>query len=144
MIRLAIRGNARLAVSDIELRRGGVSYTVDMLRAFRKRLGGWSRLCFLVGADSLRVFHDWKDVDQIVRLARVIVISRPAAHFRIPRNLERAIGVKATRAIMRNRVEMPLIGVSATQIRQRLAQGQDIRYLVPELVLDYIRRKRLY
>ncbi len=144
MIRLAIRGNPRFAVSDVELRRGGVSYTVDTLRAFGRRLGSRTRLYFIVGADSLLALHAWKDVEVIVRLARVIVVSRPGARLRVPRILERVIGAKAAETIARDAVEMPLIGISAANIRQRLARGEDVRYLVPEQVLDYIRRKNLY
>lgn len=144
MIRLAIRGNSRLAVSDMELRRGGVSFTIDTLRSFRRRFVGGERLYFIIGADSLRSLHAWKEVERIVQLARVIVVSRPGAPVRVPRILERTVGVKAARAIVRDSVEMPLIGISSTQIRQRLARGEDVRYLVPEPVLDYIRRKNLY
>ena len=129
MVRLAIRGNPLLHVSDLEVRRGGTSYTVDTLRLLRKSLRG--DLVLILGADAARLLPRWRKVEEVRRLARIAVVGRPGLR----------AGGKMPNTSM---VAVPQLEISSTDIRERVRQGLPIRYLVPEAVERYIRRKRLY
>ena len=138
MTRLAVRGNRAFAVSTLETRRHGPSFTVDTLRALKRREPR-SRLFLLMGADSLAEFHTWRDPEGIVAFATLAVAERPGA----PgpgRRAARAGRTGARVTWLRN----PGLAVSSSAIRARLRAGQTVRYLVPDAVARYIARHRLY
>ncbi|MDQ7780043.1 MAG: nicotinate (nicotinamide) nucleotide adenylyltransferase [Planctomycetota bacterium] len=144
MVRLAIRGNPAFAVSGVETERGGVSYTIDTLRALKAGPCRRDELFLIVGADSLRDFHAWRDPRGILMLARLTVLARPGFDLRIPHALADAVGRANVARILRDCVRMPLIEISSRELRKMLARKEDVTYLVPESVLSYIRRNRLY
>ncbi len=129
MLKIALRGNPRFQASDLEIRRGGVSYTVDTLREIKRRTK--ADLCLIVGADALNLFPRWRRAGEVRELAALAVASRPGHR---PRP-----GLPKTHT-----VEMPLLEISGTGIRERVRKGLTIRYLVPDGVERYIRRKGLY
>ncbi|HZG41497.1 MAG TPA: nicotinate-nucleotide adenylyltransferase [Longimicrobium sp.] len=131
MVRAAIAGDPRFAADDLELRRRGPSYTVDTLRELRRREPG-AELFFVTGADILGELHRWREPDEVLRLATLVVVSR-AGEAPAP-----AGGVPA------RAVEMTRVDVSSTQVRRLAAAGRCIRYLVPEAVRAVIERERLY
>ncbi len=136
MVRLATLDNPFFEPSDIEIRRGGVSYTVDTLQALSEELDlARERLFFLMGADSLVDFPSWRQPDRILELATVVALRRPGVDLSDvdPEYLRRV-----------RLLPTPLIEISATNIRQRVSRGCSIRYLVPEPVIDYIREHKLY
>jgi nicotinate-nucleotide adenylyltransferase len=135
MLLRAIEGNPRFRASDIELRRPGVSYTVDTLRDL-SRLHGGARLFFLLGADNVAEFEGWRDPEGILRLARLAVMRRPGTVLD-PASLARL----GDRACV---VDVPLIGISSHMIRERVGRGESIRYLVPDTVRAYVEERRLY
>lgn len=134
MVRAAVAGDPRFQADDLELRREGPSYTVDTLRALREREPG-AELCFVTGADNLAEIPGWREPEEILRLARLAVVTRrgdghaPAA----------AAGMAPADVVAVTRVD-----VSATEIRRRVAAGETIRYLVPDAVRAYIEREGLY
>jgi nicotinate-nucleotide adenylyltransferase len=134
MVRAAVAGDPRFQVDDLELRREGPSDTVDTLRALREREPG-AELCFVTGADNLAEIPGWREPEEILRLARLAVVTRrgdghaPAA----------AAGMAPADVVAVTRVD-----VSATEIRRRVAAGETIRYLVPDAVRAYIEREGLY
>lgn len=130
MLRKAIRGDARFDASDLELRRGGLSYTVDTLRELKRR--GGDRLFLILGTDAALQLRRWKNPEEIGTLATLIVLSRPGS--RRPRGL-------ALRHVM---VDAPLIEISSTEIRERARRGRSLRYFVPEAVERHILKRRLY
>ena len=133
MTRLSLYGNARLKVSDLELRRKGISYTVDTVRAFRK-LFPESQLFLIIGSDSLRQFHSWKSPRQILDEVSLIVYRRP-----------RSARMKASlRPMNMSFVGGPLMEISSSEIRKKIQQGKSIRYLVRDNVCRFIQRKKLY
>jgi len=144
MVRLAIAGNPALAVSDIELRRPGISYSVATVRALRKKLGAGAPIYFLIGMDTVAELAAWREVARLARLCKFIPLSRPGHSSPNAAALERAFGRLPARAILKRALAMPLIGISSSEIRRRVADGRTIRYLVPDAVAAYIRRKRLY
>jgi nicotinate-nucleotide adenylyltransferase len=131
MVRAAIAGDPRFGADDLELRRGGPSYTVDTLRALRAREPG-AELVLLTGADNLADLPRWREPDEIARLATLAVVSR-AGETVLPGGPYPAVAVPVTR-----------VDVSSTEVRRRVAAGQSIRYLVPEAVRAVIERERLY
>lgn len=133
MLRLALTGHPRFEASDLELRRGGISYTVETLRELRRRRPR-VRLFLLLGSDSLVLLPGWKDVAEITRRATFVVARRPDSE---PSDLP------IMNAVMR-RIDAPLVGISSTQIRERVRRGRSIRYLTPPAVTAYIARRRLY
>jgi len=135
MVRLAIAGNDRLELSDLEARRPEPSYTVETVRQFAREFGGSEKLYFIMGADSLTQFFTWKDPLDLIDACEFVVVPRPGigADEGDPRIREKA-----------HRLDVPLLGVSSSDIRQRVRNGRSIRYLVPDDVSAYIREKNLY
>ena len=144
MVCLATKGNPGFAVSDMELRRRGPSYTVDTIKNLKRRLGSGVGLCFLIGGDTIGELPTWWDIETLVDLCEIVPLSRPGALKPRLGDLAKAIGRAQARALLSRVIEMPLMDISATDIRRRVADGRSIRYLVPEAVSEYIFRKRLY
>jgi nicotinate-nucleotide adenylyltransferase len=135
MTRLSIEGNDDFEVSDIELRRDGVSYTVDTIREISTQ-NPQDELFLIVGGDSLRTFHMWRDPAGILALAKLVVFGRDRDQYPDvdPDVFESTTVIPNT----------PLIGVSSSRIRKMIASEMSIRYLVPDVVAAYIRTNRLY
>lgn len=133
MTELAVAGDPSLAVDRIEIQRGGVSYTVDTLRALRGREPetDWT---LILGRDNLDELAQWREADALPELANVVVTTRAgvAAPDRLPFE---------GRCIL---VDVPSLQVSSTAIRERVARGRSIRYWVPPPVEAYIREHDLY
>ena len=135
MTEAAVAGNARFAVSDVEVARAGVSYTVDTLRALAA--DGAGPLALIVGGDSLAGLPSWREPEAIARLARLVVYRRPGDGVDVgalPDWLARAVTV----------VDGPRLAVSSSEVRARIAAGRTVRYLVPAAVREIIRADGLY
>jgi len=147
MLRLATEGEALFEIRDIELRREGASYTFDTLQAFRRQAGKDVELHLVVGADMLADLPNWHRSTEVVDLARFVVAARLPWHRRMDEVLAALRGRFSPSAVDRLSaavVETPLIDISSTEIRRRVAAGLPIRYLVPDLVRKYIERRGLY
>lgn len=134
MAALAVEGNASFSISDIELKREGLSYTVDTLRELRRRHSE-SAIYFLTGSDVLDEIHTWRDPEEIYKLARVVIATRPGFDSFDPEN-----------PFAKRSIVLPITGidVSASGIREKVKKGRSIRYLVPPKVEEYIRKRKLY
>jgi nicotinate-nucleotide adenylyltransferase len=143
MLELAIAGHPQFRVCRLEIERGGVSYTVDTLRQIRA-LVPEAELFLLLGADSLEELHTWREADVICELALPLVVRRANHTPRIHESLLSRIGPARWEQIRAHMVDMPLIELSSTEIRDRVAQGRSIRYRVPRAVEEYIRTHGLY
>ncbi len=134
MLREGVKANRFFRVSDMEIERGGVSYTVDTLRAMREE-NAKDEFFLLIGADNLREFRSWKDPAEIVTMAKLVVMNRPgfAAAAEDPSLPKDVI-----------QCPVPSVDISATEIRRRVRKGLSISYLVPPSVSRYIGRHRLY
>jgi len=136
MIQIAIEDYPEFDVSDVELKREGVSYTIDTIFYFQKKLSLKNDNLFLIiGADSLLDFSNWKDPDKIINNCQLVVLQRPGI------NLEQALAKFKQRAII---LQSPLIDISATEIRLRIKSGCSISQLVPPAVERYINEQDLY
>ena len=134
MTELAIEDNPLFSISDIELRRKGKSYTVITIKELEK-LYPRSRLFLLCGSDVLDELKTWRKPDEIYRLIQVIIGVRPGY------NKIRKDNKYAKKNIIE---QINGLEVCSTEIRERVKKGKSIRYLVPDKVRDYIKKKRLY
>lgn len=132
MVRLALQGVKQWELSEIELKRPGISYTVDTLRTLKETYPDPDRLFFLIGADSFRDFGQWKDPDEILKLAELVVAPRPG--YPLP-------GAPPRRM---HWLRMPPVEISASALRQKLEQGGKVSEWVPERVANYLRTLKLY
>lgn len=130
MLRLAVEGLAGLVVSTIEIDRGGVSYTVDTLRQIHADRPD-ARLFFLMGADSLHDLPKWREPEEVLRLATPLVVGRPGEP-------------EPTTEIAHERVEMPPLDISSSELRKRLAAGEACGEWLPSAVAEYLDRHGLY
>lgn len=141
MIELAIEDNPCFAVSRLELQRPGPSYTIDTLNHYRASYLGKS-IYFIMGADSLLLFHTWKDVDTLADAGRFVVVTRPGYRFDWDKEpLASLPGALREHSLF---LEIPGIDVSSSDIRRRIRAGKSIRYMVPDQVERYIREQELY
>jgi nicotinate-nucleotide adenylyltransferase len=132
MVRMAIAGDSRFAASDTEIRRGGLSYTVDTLETLKQENPG-ATLVLIVGMDALAAFDRWKNPERIREIAEIAVLSRTGDHG-VDANVGGGVTVVGTRRI----------DISSSEIRQRLAEGKSIRGFVAESVEEYIATRNLY
>ena len=139
MVEFAVSGFPEFKVSRIEMERGGPSYTVQTLEQLH--IADPSRELFLLmGADSLAELATWKDPARILELSQVVAVNRAGE---VPNLLSvHALLEQTDRSVQI--VDMPAMGVSASEIRTRVAHGQSIRFLTPRPVEMYIRQHKLY
>lgn len=138
MLKLATAGRSELVVSDIELNREKVSWTVDTLRQLRDERPD-DELFLLIGADSLRDFPTWKEPEAIAELASVIAVNRGEASLK---ELTTGLSPKLSDSVQV--VTMPAISISATDLRRRVSEGKSVRYLVPRSVEEFIESRALF
>ena len=141
MVILATASNPYLNVSTIEIERPGPSYSVDTVVELKAGLGAGAKIFFIAGYDTLADLHLWKDPRRLVEMCQVVAVARPGHNKLDLRPLESGVRGTSERIM---KVEVPQIDISATGIRQRVARGLSIRYLVPEAVEDYITANNLY
>jgi len=132
MVRLLVEGDPRFAVDPIEIDRGGLSYTVDTLSAVAAASPS-AELFWLVGADVVRSFPQWREPRRITELATVVVLERTDA----------APDLSSIRGSPRS-IPTRRIDISSTEVRRRVRAGKSIRGFVPDAVADYIAAERLY
>lgn len=141
MVELAIAGNPGLALCPVDLERPGPHYSVETIRLIREQYHLSAENCFfIVGGDSLVDLPTWHRPDLLLTLCRLAVIHRPGYRPDLD-DLEKQLPGLSDRLAW---VETPLLELSASTIRRRVAQGQSIRYQVSEDVRAYIKEHRLY
>jgi nicotinate-nucleotide adenylyltransferase len=153
MVRLATKGNRYFMVSDVEVKRGGSSFTVDTVRYFRATMRAQPELFLIIGGDQFAELDTWKEADELTQLCNIMVHSRPAdeAEIGVPVAILNRFGyVESNKSYVHpsghtlNFVATTFYPISASLIRRKLAAGESIRYLVPNDVADYIERHAIY
>ncbi len=131
-LRLALAGDTTAEVDDQEIRRGGLSYTIETVRAYARKLPQ-AELFYLIGADQTAQLHLWREAGELARLVQFLIIPRPGEV------------VEKWAAPMRGRVlrGVPL-GVSSSEIRARLKAGLTVAHLTPPAVAEALGNNRLY
>ena len=130
---IATAANPQFTVSRIDIDRPGVTYTVDTLRDLSSLMPD-ADLFFISGADAIAQILAWKEIDEIWPMAEFIAVSRPGHNLELPEAPEGNISV----------LEVPALSISSTNIRQRAGDGKPIWYLVPDGVVQYIAKHKLY
>ncbi len=140
MLRAALRGRKYFRVADIELRRGGISYSVDTLRELKRRFPA-AHFHFIIGADMLPELHTWREIEHLLALCRFVVMCRPGA-----RLAARRIRLPAPwpERLQRGFFEGPFLKISSSEVRARARRGLPLDHLVPKAVGRYIERRALY
>ena len=134
MVRLAIAGEPRFVLDRIELRRGGVSYTLDTVRELAAAEPG-NAWVLILGQDQYASLHTWRDWRELLGMVTLAIANRPGA----------APAANAQIAKVPHQVvSLPMMDVSSTEVRRRVAAGESIAGLVPDAVARYIERRQLY
>lgn len=141
MVELAIAQHPRFSASDIEIKRGGVSYTIDTIRTIQAQ-NPEASVSLLIGSDQAIEFVRWRDWQSICREAQLCIVRRP---FLLTPEMEQRISENLT--VDGNAplwITAPLLELSSTEIRQRVAAGMSINYLTVKAVRDFIFSQGLY
>jgi nicotinate-nucleotide adenylyltransferase len=131
---IATASNPRFTVSRVDLERPGPTYTIDTLRDIRAQRGGDVELFFITGADALAHILTWKDASELFELAHLVGVTRPG-------HTLSAEGLPRGRLSLR---EVPAMAISSTDCRARVREDEPVWYLVPDGVVQYIGKHRLY
>lgn len=142
MIELAIASNPHFELSTLEYQRNGTTYTVDTLEALNKT-NPECEYYFIMGADSLGYMETWKDYSRILKLSTILVASRNDAGTQSVLKLSKKFQHQYSYARIYH-LDSPSIEISSKEIRARIKQNRTIKYLVPESVENYIKKKKLY
>jgi nicotinate-nucleotide adenylyltransferase len=144
MCELAARNLPGFEACDIEMRRAEPSYTILTLQALAEQAAAGTELVLLVGSDNLPQLGSWHRIRDILRLATLAVLPRAGTPPDAETRLVHDLGPVAAEAILANTVDSPLVPVSATDLRGRLAAGRSVQGLVPAAIAAYIAERRLY
>lgn len=143
MVALAVAGKENFRVSDCELHRADPSYTIDTVRSFIEQYGPDAEFYWLVGADMVKDLGRWHEVEQLLDLCNVCVMYRGG--FEKPDFSDFSdLGAKRVEKLKKNVICTPLIDVSSTEVRFKLARGEDLRGFLCPSVLEYIEKNGLY
>ena len=134
MIRAATEWDSRFEISDLELTRGGVSYTIDSVRHFKAQFPN-DELYWIIGGDQLPLLHKWKDIQELAKLVQFIFLERPGYP---ARTNEPIPGLRL------HRCDGHLLAISSTELRDRARKGLSLDYFVPHKAIVYIRQHGLY
>lgn len=127
MIKISIKDDDYFDISDFEIKKGGISYTIDTIRYFKNL---YNEIGFIIGEDNLKDFKKWKDWKKILKISKVIVLKRK------DNSGELLQGMKM--------INTRTIEISSTEIRNRIKEGKEIKHLVKEGVAEYIYKNKLY
>ena len=143
MLQLATEADLRFSVSDVEILRGGISYTIDTVR-YLKAERPEVEWVLIVGSDTLVDLHNWYKIDELLGLCEVASFLRPGERSLEEIGRKVALPEASRKKLLGNIIEAHLIEISSTEIRMRVAEGLSIRYLVPAEVEMYIFEHGLY
>lgn len=144
MASLAISENKKFELSDYELKKSDTNYTLDTVKYFQAQFGGEAAIYCLIGADNLGDLTRWYKINELVDTCNLSLMYRAGyAQPDISRLVE-SLGQERVDKLQKNIIQTPLINISSTEIRKRLATGEDTTDLLCPLVADYISEHNLY
>ncbi|HNX82138.1 MAG TPA: nicotinate-nucleotide adenylyltransferase [Candidatus Omnitrophota bacterium] len=130
MVQCAIKGNKYFSVSDIEIKRQGLSYTIDTIRELKRKYPH-DELYFITGSDLLNYLAEWKDLKEIISMVKFVVATRPGYPLEQIPSYIKTVAIRA-------------VDISAFEVRLCIKKRISFRYLVPDAVRAYITKKKLY
>ncbi len=142
MTGLAIKDNPRFEASRLEIDRQGPSYTLDTLRFFRETCGKDSSLYFITGLDAILGIPSWKSYRELLSLADFVAVTRPGYDVSSLEGLREVLGDPLFAKI--HTFHATLMAISSSDVRSKMKEGRSVRYLVPNDVVAYAERERLY
>src|SRR3954470_4068925 len=131
---IATASNPMFSVSRVDIDRQGPTYTIDTLSDLRELYGVGSEMYFITGADALEQILGWHRSEELFALAHFVGVTRPGHHLADPGFPDGVVSL----------VEVPALAISSTDCRMRVAAGEPVWYLVPDGVVQYISKRRLY
>ena len=131
---IATASNPRFSVSRVDIDRPGETYTIDTLRDLRAERGPDAELFFITGADALTRMIEWRDADELFKLAHFVGCTRPGHRLSTSGLPSEGISL----------IEIPALAISSTECRDRVQAGDPIWYLVPDGIVQYISKRGLY
>lgn len=137
---LATISNPHFFVSDLELRRSGPSYTIDTLKSLVKLYGPQTEFYFITGADAVQELPTWKNIYELLDLCSFVAAARPGC----PTTIENIVNYFGEKGHRIRQLTVPELQISSTDIRERIKLGKSIKYIVPESVESYLRKRNLY
>lgn len=141
MTYLATQTNKFFQVSPMEFLREGLSYTLDTVNALHQKFGATTELFFIIGSDSMADLPKWYKARELLQKVHFIAAARPGVKVDLD-ELEKFFGADSMQHI--HQIATPSLEISSTDLRERIRRGQSIKYLVPEVVEDYILKENLY
>ena len=159
MLKLALEQEATFSIDPLEIKKGGVSYTIDTLSCLKEQHPDWD-LFLILGADAFLLMDTWKSSANILKLCHILVGTRPGVKLEISMELGRVLGIK-TQQLKNNDFKLPITlnndtgktiqlyqiptqNISSRKIRDRVQAGKEIKNLLPPAVDHYIMRHQLY
>ena len=147
MLLVAVAGNQQFDVSRLEMQREGVSYTIDTLRAIKQRYEDRVELFLIVGADVVADINSWKEAKEVAALVTLICARRGIVKGSETVGVnkeEELIQLAADGGFTLCWIDSALVGISSSELRQWIAQGRSVHYLIPDATCSYIREQGLY
>jgi len=135
MVRLAVKDNPFFEVSEIELQRTGFSYSIDTVKEIMKKYDNNIKIFFITGADAFLEFGSWHKSEELIQLCEFVAATRPGYDLnKLDEKFKKIIH------IMKN----PSLAISSTDIRKRILESRNVKYLLPEEVINYIQLHDIY
>ena len=140
MVRLAIESNPYFSVSEIEMARIGPSYTIHTVQALKEIYGEETDMFFIAGTDTIQDLPNWKYIKELLGLCEFVGATRPDGT-QIIDNVIEYFGPLGSRI---HSLNTPELEISSTDLRRRLEMGRTVKYMVPDAVLEYIWKEKVY
>jgi nicotinate-nucleotide adenylyltransferase len=144
MVTLAIADNKNFYVSDYELRKSEPSFTLETVRYFQAEHTSDTSIYWLAGADSINDLPNWYEIEKLLDQCNLCIMRRAGCKQPDFSGFENIWGPERIKKLQRNIIQTPLIDISSTQVRNRLAAGLDATDILPPAVADYILKYNLY
>ena len=138
---LATTHNPRFRVSDMEIKREGLSYTIDTIKEFVKEYGEQVEFYFILGADAIADLEKWEKFEDLLKLCFFVAATRPGFMDKVLEAKKRFGNLGENKIIW---LDTPELNISSTDIRERVKQNLPIKYIVPDVVENYIYKEGLY
>ncbi|MEW6481804.1 MAG: nicotinate-nucleotide adenylyltransferase [bacterium] len=142
MLKLSLKNNKSFIPVNLEIKKGGYSYTIDTIREIKSIYGDKNDYYFIIGTDTIPELCKWKDIEKLFGMIKFVAVTREG--FKIKVKSQKSKVKIASQNSKIELVEFPTLPVSSSLIRERIKKGLSIKYLLPDDVERYIQEKGLY